>query len=165
MDRKIPYILFLAGLVLFSLPVLLAGDQPTIKKIPAHATTSMAGQDLFREYCAVCHGNDAKGSGPAAAALKTKPADLTLISRKNANKYPEIRVQRVINGEDEMVAHGSRDMPIWGQIFRHMSSNEDLGAVRVYNLVKYVESIQVKSYFSVLSRCSGTGWPALPPAS
>ena len=130
--------------VLLSLPVLTAAEQPTIKKVPAHATVSMAGQDLFREYCAVCHGNDAKGTGPAAAALKVKPADLTLIARKNGNKYPEIRVQRVIQGEDEVLSHGSRDMPIWGQIFRHMSSNEDLGAVRIYNLVKYIESIQAK---------------------
>ena len=144
MDRKIPYILFLIGVVLLALPALLAGDQPTIKRVPAHATVSLAGADLFREYCAVCHGNDAKGTGPAAAALSVKPADLTLISRKNGSKYPEIRVQRVINGDDELVAHGSREMPIWGQIFRHMSSNEDLGSVRVYNLVKYIETIQAK---------------------
>jgi len=145
MKRKIPQILILAGtVVLLSLPVLTADDQPAIKRVPAHATISMSGQELFREYCAVCHGNDAKGNGPAAVALKVKPADLTLISRKNGNKYPEIRVQRVINGEDEMAVHGSRDMPIWGQIFRHMSSNEDLGAVRIYNLVKYIETIQVK---------------------
>ena len=144
MDRKIPYILFLAAVVLCSLPVLLAGEEPTIKRVPAHATVSLAGQDLFREYCAVCHGNDAKGTGPAAAALKKKPADLTLISNKNSGKFPEVRVQRVINGEDELMAHGSREMPVWGQIFRHMSSNEDLGAVRVYNLVKYIETIQAR---------------------
>src|SRR5215470_11342479 len=78
--------------------------------------------------------NDAKGEGPAAIALKTKPADLTLISKQNDNKYPEIRVQRVINGEDEISAHGSRDMPVWGQIFRMMSANQDMGKVRVYNL-------------------------------
>jgi mono/diheme cytochrome c family protein len=135
--------------MLLAIPALLvlslaAQDTPKIKKIPAHSTTSLAGQDLFREYCAVCHGSDAKGNGPAAAALKVKPADLTQISQKNGGKYPEVRVQRVINGEDEMIAHGSRDMPIWGQIFRHMNSNTDQGAVRVYNLVKYIEQIQGK---------------------
>src|SRR5262245_37547252 len=125
-------------------PRLGAEDTPKIKKIPARPTIAIAGQDLFREYCAVCHGSDAKGSGPAAAALKVKPADLSQISRKNSGKYPEIRVQRVINGEDEMTAHGSRDMPMWGSIFRHMSSNQDQGAVRVFNLVKYIEQIQAK---------------------
>jgi mono/diheme cytochrome c family protein len=127
-----------------SLGMLCASETPKIKRVPARATTALAGQDLFREYCAVCHGNDANGEGPAAAALKVKPANLTQISQKNGNKYPEIRVQRVINGEDELTAHGSREMPIWGQIFRHMSSNQDLGAVRIYNLVKYIEQIQAK---------------------
>lgn len=133
---------FVGGLLL--LPVMMADDTPQIKKIPARATSALAGQDLFREYCAVCHGTDAKGDGPAAAALKVKPADLTQVSRKNGNKFPEIRVQRVIQGEDEVTAHGNRDMPVWGQIFRHMNANQDLGAVRIYNLVKYIEQIQAK---------------------
>jgi mono/diheme cytochrome c family protein len=126
------------------LPLMAADELTKIKKVPAHTTSAITGQDLFRQYCAVCHGTDGKSSGPAAAALKTKPADLTLVSRKNGGKYPEIRVQRVINGEDDVTAHGSRDMPIWGQIFRHMSSNQDLGSVRIYNLVKYIEQIQSK---------------------
>jgi len=145
MKRIIPASLltaFVAGLL--SIPLLTADETPKIKKIPAHATSAVGGQELFREYCAVCHGNDAKGTGPAAAALKVKPADLTLVSQKSGGKYPEIRVQRVINGEDELTAHGSRDMPVWGQIFRHMSSNQDLGAVRIFNLVKYIEQIQSK---------------------
>lgn len=134
----------MAAMVLSAIPALLATEQPKIKKVSAHPSASVAGQDLFREYCAVCHGNDAKGGGPAAVALKVKPNDLTQISQKNHNSFPEIRVQRVINGEDEVSAHGSRDMPVWGQIFKHMSSNEDLGAVRIYNLVKYIEQIQAK---------------------
>jgi len=145
MKRIIPASLLLAAAVLLATQILGADEMtPKIKRIPARPTTSMAGQDLFRQYCAVCHGSDAKGTGPAAAALKMKPADLTEISQKNGGKYPEIRVQRVINGEDEMSAHGSRDMPVWGPIFRHMGSNEDQGAVRIFNLVKYIEQIQAK---------------------
>src|ERR1041384_4255171 len=146
MKRIIPTSLVTIALVagLASLSMLFADATPKIKRIPARSTASVAGQDLFREYCAVCHGTDAMGGGPAAAALKVKPANLTQISRKNSNKYPEIRVQRVINGEDEMTAHGSREMPVWGQIFRHMNSNQDLSAVRVYNLVKYIEQVQAK---------------------
>ena len=143
MKRIIPASLVCLAALLLA-PLVGAEDTPKIKRVPAHPTTAIAGQDLFREYCAVCHGSDAKGTGPAAAALKVKPADLTQISRKNGGKYPEIRVQRVINGEDDVAAHGNRDMPIWGQIFRHMSANEDEGAVRVYNLVKYIEQMQAK---------------------
>jgi mono/diheme cytochrome c family protein len=143
MKRIIPTSLVcLTGLLAASFAI--ASETPKIKKIPAHPSASIAGQDLFREYCAVCHGSDAKGTGPAAAALKVKPADLTLINQKSGGKYPEVRVQRVINGDDDVQAHGSRDMPVWGQIFRHMSANPDLGAVRVYNLVKYIEQIQAK---------------------
>ena len=125
-------------------PSMRAEQPPTIKRVPARAIDSLAGQDLFRQYCAVCHGTAAKGDGPAAAALKVKPADLTQISRKNGNKYPEVRVQRVINGEDAVEAHGSREMPVWGPIFRQFSANKDLGAVRVYNLVMYIAQIQAK---------------------
>jgi len=122
-----------------------AAEETKIKRVPAKSTMSIEGKDLFREYCAVCHGNEARGGGPAAAALTKAPSDLTQITRRNAGKFPEIRIQRIINGEgDSIIAHGSRDMPVWGPIFRHTSSNEDLGAVKVYNLVRYIESIQAK---------------------
>src|SRR5215831_17444175 len=117
-------IMALAALMLCSLSVRGSDETSGIKKVPAHPTVSVSGQDLFREYCAVCHGTNAKGEGPAAAALRAKPANLTQIARRNGNKYPEVKVQRIINGEDEVTAHGSRDMPVWGEIFRHMSSNQ-----------------------------------------
>jgi len=117
----------------------------TVKKVPVQPTQAMAGKDLFREYCAVCHGTAGKGDGPAAAALKTAPADLTQISKNDGGKFPELKVQHIINGEaDQPVAHGSKEMPVWGNIFRHMGANPDLAAVRVYNLVKYIEGIQAK---------------------
>lgn len=118
---------------------------PTVKKVPVRSTQIMAGKDLYREFCAVCHGTAAKGDGPAAAALKTSPADLTQISNKNGGKFPELKVQHLINGEVEQpVAHGSKDMPVWGNVFRHMGANPDLASVRVFNLVKYIEQIQEK---------------------
>jgi len=117
----------------------------TVKKVPVRSTTSVAGKDLYREFCAVCHGTAGKGDGPAASALKVPPSDLTQISKKNEGKFPELRVQHIINGEaDEPVAHGSKDMPVWGTLFRHMGPNPDIGNVRVYNLVKYIEEIQGK---------------------
>jgi mono/diheme cytochrome c family protein len=122
-----------------------AGAQTTVKKVPVHSTQTMAGKDLYQEFCAVCHGTAGKGDGPAAAALKAPPSDLTEISKRNGGKFPEIKVQHIINGEgDQPVAHGSKDMPVWGQIFHHMGANSDLGTVRIYNLVKYIEEIQAK---------------------
>jgi mono/diheme cytochrome c family protein len=102
------------------------------------------GADLFREYCAVCHGNDAKGSGPAADALKKRPADLTQLARKNGGNFPDLHVMNFIKGQDVVAAHGTRDMPVWGTIFSQMSTNQDLVQVRVYGLLKYIEELQAK---------------------
>jgi mono/diheme cytochrome c family protein len=113
-------------------------SQPTatVKKVPVHATQSLKGKDLFHEYCAVCHGASGKGDGPAASALKPAPSDLTQISAKNGGKFPDLQVQHIINGEaDGPAAHGSKEMPMWGNLFRHMGPNQDLGAIRVYNLM------------------------------
>jgi len=115
----------------------------TIKRVPVTDVRSVDGQVLFEHYCAVCHGKDAKGTGPAADALKKTPADLTQVSRKNGGKFPEVHVMRVIKGDDTVGAHGSRDMPIWGELFSSLSSKES-SELRVNALMKYVESIQAK---------------------
>ena len=121
-------------------------NKTTIKKVNAQPTATMNGLDLFKEYCAVCHGTDGKGSGPAADALKKHPADLTQLARKNGGTFPELHVMNFIKGADVTAAgpHGSRDMPVWGQIFSSMSPNQDLVQVRVYNLLKYIEGMQAK---------------------
>jgi mono/diheme cytochrome c family protein len=115
----------------------------TIKRVPVTDVHSVDGQVLFEHYCAVCHGKDAKGTGPAADALKKTPADLTQVARKNGGKFPEVHVMRVIKGDDTVGAHGSRDMPIWGELFASLSSKES-SELRVNGLMKYVESIQAK---------------------
>ena len=120
------------------------GVGKTVKKVNAQPTATVNGADLFKEYCAVCHGADAKGSGPAADALKQRPVDLTQLARKNNGTFPELHVMNFIKGDDVVAAHGSRDMPVWGQIFGSMSANQDLVQVRVYNLLKYIEDIQAK---------------------
>ena len=116
----------------------------TINRVNAQSITSVKGVDLFKEYCAVCHGTDAKGSGPAADALKKRPADLTQLSRKNGGNFPDLHVINYIKGMDTVASHGSRDMPIWGNIFSAMSPNQDLVTLRVNNLMEYVKGLQAK---------------------
>lgn len=101
---------------------------------------AMAGRKLFVRYCSTCHGLDAKGNGPSAKALKKTPANLTKIEKENG-KFPSERVRRTISGEDENEAHGSRDMPIWGSILRR-NGGEGFAKLEIYNLTKYLESIQ-----------------------
>ena len=103
---------------------------------------STEGPDLFRAYCASCHGSDAKGHGPAAGALKSKVPNLTVLASNNAGQFPSDRVRSVIMGADTVASHGSREMPVWGPIFHQIESDVDRGNVRSQNLVKYLESIQ-----------------------
>ena len=103
---------------------------------------STEGSDLFRAYCASCHGLDAKGAGPVAPLLKTKVPDLTLLARKNRGQFPAARVRQVVIGKEVVAAHGSREMPIWGPIFHQVEGDIDWGNVRLENLVKYLQSIQ-----------------------
>ena len=123
-----------------------AGQQEDVVPEGKHLIQSLEGETLFRAYCAVCHGTDAKGGGPAAAALKKTPPDLTRISQRNRGTFPAVQVQKTISGEEEIAtpAHGSRGMPIWGPIFGQIAWDQDLGRVRIYNLAKYLESLQQK---------------------
>lgn len=103
---------------------------------------SVEGPELFRAYCASCHGLDGKGHGPAAEALKAKPADLTALTKNSGGQFPEARVRSTVTGEEVLAAHGSREMPIWGPVFHQIEADVDRGQVRLENLVKYLESIQ-----------------------
>ena len=105
---------------------------------------SVKGPDLFRAHCAACHGSDAKGNGPLASALKTKVADLTVLTKNNGGQFPSARVRKTITGDDVLASHGSREMPIWGPIFHQIEADQDFGNVRLQNLMKYLESIQMK---------------------
>jgi len=117
---------------------------PNATKAPQRLIPSVKGADLFRAYCASCHGVDAKGDGPAAPALNTKPADLTRIAQRNGGVFPAERVRKIIAGDEVIYAHGSSEMPVWGPIFHRVEWDQDLGSVRLSNLTKYLESIQQK---------------------
>jgi mono/diheme cytochrome c family protein len=93
-------------------------NQTTLKNGPIQKTSAPSGEDLFNTYCAVCHGKDAKVHGPAAGALKVPPADLTTLARRHGGKFPTEYVTTVLQyGIQDVKAHGSKDMPIWGDIF------------------------------------------------
>ena len=99
------------------------------------------GRKLFVKHCASCHGENAKGQGPVAPTLKTWPTDLTQIPLENG-KFPAYKVEETIAGEHMSAVHGTREMPVWGSIFRQ--KGEGTMKLEIYNLVKYLESIQQK---------------------
>jgi len=137
---------YMAWQVLLVLMFAVAGagkqTQPTAEEQFTPLISSVKGPDLFRAYCASCHGLDAKGTGPAARALKDEVPDLTVLTRNNRGQFPTLRVRQMIMGDQVVAAHGSREMPIWGPIFHQIEEDQDFGNVRLANLVKYLESIQ-----------------------
>jgi mono/diheme cytochrome c family protein len=121
---------------------LVSAQQKTSLKYAQPENISAAkGPEMFRAYCAACHGTDGRGGGPAANALKKRPADLTQLSRKFGGKYPGLRVANVIQGHDSEGPHGSRDMPVWGTVFRALGDQATV-TLRTGNLVNFVESLQ-----------------------
>jgi mono/diheme cytochrome c family protein len=118
----------------------LAHAQPKVEKGPIKPTPASDARVMFDNYCAVCHGKTGIGDGPAASALAKAPADLTRISARNNGQFPEVRVKRYIEGLDEVPAHGSRDMPMWGDLFRSLSP--DTAQLRVQALADYLRKMQ-----------------------
>jgi mono/diheme cytochrome c family protein len=112
-----------------------------ILRAAEESPVSNLGKRLFTKHCAPCHGADGRGGGPAAAALKTRPADLTQINRQHEGKFPFLQVVAFIDGERPVAAHGSREMPIWGQIFR-WKDGDHAARAEIYALAQYIESIQ-----------------------
>jgi hypothetical protein len=123
----------------------------------------------FISHCAGCHGEDAKGNGPLGVKLKTKPADLTILSRKNSGVFPVRAVYGAIDGRTGSDVHDAKDMPIWG--CRHTPAGgspnesgkrrasklkpyeshldlacdtEDVIANRILSVVEYLRRIQEK---------------------
>jgi mono/diheme cytochrome c family protein len=119
-----------------------AQTQKVVRTVPVKLSGTNDAAQLFSEHCAVCHGADGKGNGPAASALKRPVGDLTKIPAEKG-KFPFLAVQEKIrNGS--IVEHGSVDMPIWGKLLTPMGGKSSAAEMRVYALAKYVEKIQAR---------------------
>jgi mono/diheme cytochrome c family protein len=132
---------------IIALVMMASAQEPAkeIKHVPIKPTSAASGQDMYKTYCAVCHGTDGKGSGPAASALKVPPPDLTVLTEKNGGKYPDMKVAAILRGDNVLAAHGSKDMPVWGKLFWNLSGgHESEVQQRVANLSTYIESLQKK---------------------
>ncbi len=143
---RVGHLLGLVGMVIVSGVVCLSQEtKPAVKHTAAEMTSPSSGKEMFESYCASCHGKDAKGDGPAAAALKQQPADLTALAKRNGGKFPEDEVTSVLRGQAKLVAHGDQDMPVWGPVFWRISQgHEEIVQMRIANLTKYLESLQEK---------------------
>ncbi|MEO5924673.1 MAG: cytochrome c [Bryobacteraceae bacterium] len=105
--------------------------------------TSIQGPDLYKAYCAECHGSKGKGDGTKAGTLKIAPPDLTRISSRRGGTFPLKLVEGIISGEEPM-ARGHGAMPAWGAVFSKVDRDQDLGRVRIDNLARYLREMQAK---------------------
>lgn len=120
----------------------LAFAQQKLKKTPIEEVRADSGAAMFASYCASCHGANAKGAGPAAPALRTAPPDLTLLAQNSGGAFPGDRVRITLGTIPAAGAHGSADMPVWGDLFRQSHQSETITRLRIYNLTRYLESLQ-----------------------
>lgn len=152
MSKRIAFTLTAAAAIVvvcaaFSQPSANQNLAPETNKvvIPVTKTAATSGKQMYTSYCAPCHGSDGKGVGPAAQALKTPPTDLTLLSKNNGGKFPGQHIVTVLEFGSELPSHGSAQMPVWGPILGKMNvANPQDKQMRISNLSRYLESIQVK---------------------
>ncbi len=126
-------------LTAMSLAVMLG--QPVLSVAQEDSPQLAWGKEIFLTRCASCHGEDGKGDGPAASALKVPPSDLTKISKNHGGTFPRTAVVRFIDGERPVPAHGPRHMPIWGEVFRAEKADSE-ARMRILSLTAFLESIQ-----------------------
>ncbi len=121
--------------------------QQTKITIQAPRTPADNGKVMYENYCASCHGLDGRGRGPTAEALKFPPPDITTMTKSHNGTYPAQHVEAVLRFGVDNPAHGSKEMPIWGPVLKsmdHAEGSNPVQALRITNLVRYVETLQVK---------------------
>lgn len=133
------------ALVVLSLGLVASAQTPVVKKVPARYTSPASGPEMYRAYCASCHGAGGLGNGPVAEHLKLAVPNLTLLAHEHQGTFPKIRVEQVIRGEVGVKSHGVKDMPVWGPFFLAIDhSQEPVVRIRVANLIRHLEGLQAK---------------------
>jgi mono/diheme cytochrome c family protein len=104
------------------------------------------GAEIYQRHCASCHGVTGTGDGPAAGDLQPPPTDLTRIAERHGGDFAAGEVSRFIDGRFDVPAHGSRDMPVWGERFGQRipeaGVSEEVTRGKIATLIEYLKSIQ-----------------------
>ena len=103
------------------------------------------GRRYFIQYCASCHGHDGLGDGPVAKSLATPPANLRMLGDKYGMPLPAHRIAELVDGRDSARAHGSHEMPVWGEKLYEMGQGErgeyGIGEI-IGKIIAYLDTIQ-----------------------
>lgn len=136
----------LAAILLAPIAATPASAQPPAAQPQAESRQRVTGGEVFRTYCATCHGPSGRGDGPLATSMRRRPADLTEIAKRNGGEYPSEIVYHAIDGKTPVRGHGGPDMPVWGDAFARSHDGGDAGTVkeRIDSLVDFIRGLQVK---------------------
>lgn len=131
---------FLMGMTmsLLAVPAALAAQAPA----GPDGARATRGARSFRVYCGSCHGREARGDGPLAKDLRVKPANLTELSKRNDGEFPFEMVVDTIDHGRSVRAHGTEDMPAWGDAFEMTEQTEEAAKAKMEDLAHYLWSIQ-----------------------
>jgi mono/diheme cytochrome c family protein len=112
--------------------------------LSAQAADAPKGAELYMNHCAACHGADGEGSGPVAAVMQTTVPNLRTLAQRNGGTFPSDAVAAYIDGREIKAAHGDRQMPIWGDVFRgpEQGTAERTVRERIAALVEFLKRIQ-----------------------
>jgi mono/diheme cytochrome c family protein len=102
------------------------------------------GAKLFMNHCAACHGADGEGGGPVAAVMQTTVPNLRTLAQRSGGTFPSEAVTAYIDGREVKAAHGDRQMPIWGEVFRGPEQGTAQRTIRerIAALVVFLKGIQ-----------------------
>lgn len=107
---------------------------------------ALTGAELYGRFCASCHGTSGRGDGPVSQSFTVEVPDLTLISRRQGGEFPRERIEKIIDGRFIIGAHGTREMPIWGEEFMHAAIGdpdaERATEVIIRRLLEHIRSLQ-----------------------
>jgi mono/diheme cytochrome c family protein len=107
------------------------------------------GRVWYVQYCASCHGLTADGHGPVAGVLRKQPSDLRRLVDRDGSPLPADRIARFVDGREEVAAHGSREMPVWGERFAAPEPEQDGREPRIDRrilaMVAYLQTVQAKT--------------------
>jgi len=153
MKRQSRYITPSIALAAFLALVLISACGPARPEEPQGGTVVEAGQPYdpidqgrahYMRYCASCHGPGGHGDGPVAEALKDTPTDITRL-RSEEGVFDIDSLIVVIQGLKDVRAHGTREMPVWGNIWGEANLRETNPReleTRINELVEYIRTIQ-----------------------
>lgn len=123
----------------------------SVAESDTYEETVSAGNRTFNRFCATCHGQDAKGNGPYAANLKATPTNLTKLANQRNGAFPWSEIYKVIDGRDIATAHGTSEMPIWGDLFNmsdwgknYAEQSTAITRGRIFELLMYLDFIQAE---------------------